>query len=1053
VKKLVPIVLALCCYATFCSPKDTTPPSSWGRTVEPMLSDGQTWQPCERLLMAADDVVADVRCGTNTLLDKQICDFGPAEAVRVLGSYKECTDRVIELLEPQAATNAAARSDLLAAYYIRAQRDKRATDLMKALQLAPGTTEKTPADVFNHALLLEAVGLDQEAIEQWNAFLSIGGKSPWTKDAREHRDRLENLQKTDAAVTWVRNRSELREALRTRDARKVSNLIAPSPSGAQAYLENELLAPWAAAPSPQTLQEALLLATAIDMATHDHFAHDVVTALQQPGHQTDLLREGHNLLAAARTGIRLGEKKDVLENYDRAARALAGGGSPLYLAVRLEAANYEIAQVLDTEQTLVNIESVEDALQTLNYPNLLAFARATHAYALTWTNPVQASALYTDALTAYTELQDEAQKAGMRARLAGVSGLLGDKELALHEAVVAMRGIHRIGGAERRHAVLGEISDAVLTFGEPAIALAYQNRAVAMLETDLTRTDPRQRGLISSAQKNLSIALRKRAGIHAALDQLKEARADLERAIRFLPEDDPKKKQGIERELWMRVEEMQGRLETDLEKAIAAFDKAIAHAKRDEFLSFRANLFAQRAEAKQKAHRPAAEIERDLREALDVLHKEETIVLRTRKAGQSEKIWNPYFARFQDTYARLMRHYVDTGEPWKAFEIAERARTIELMNLLQRFKGLSPAGPDRGKLGTDTFVVEYAVLSKRAYCWVVSDEGKRFFPLTIERTQMDALVNAMSAEAHRHVPDVEAFDAAARSAHAALFEAPMQWIRSRSRLPRIVIVPDGPMHGLSFAALRSAEQRYVIHDAIIEYAGSLKLYRHSLIRDAELTPVRSPTMLMVGNPRFERTRLTRDLRDLPHAETEARRIADAYGPGAETLLKGDATIERFLEMAQTKTIVHFAGHALVNPVNPERSMLLFAPSSGDNGSLYAADLLKKLKLDRTKLVVLAACSSAGGLPVGPEGVAPLVRPILAARVPAVVGSLWLVDDATAEKFFVSFHASYGKGEDAAAALRSAQLASIRSNDRNSVFAWAPYQVIGHSSSPFGGTQK
>ena len=145
--------------------------------------------------------------------------------------------------------------------------------------------------------------------------------------------------------------------------------------------------------------------------------------------------------------------------------------------------------------------------------------------------------------------------------------------------------------------------------------------------------------------------------------------------------------------------------------------------------------------------------------------------------------------------------------------------------------------------------------------------------------------------------------------------------------------------------------------------------------------------------------------------------------------------------------MHFAGHAIVNPWQPWRSLLLFAKSEEHSGVLDAEELVTRLKLDRTRLVVLAACSSAGGLPVGPEGVAPLVRPLIAAGVPAVIGSLWDVGDATAEELLVSFHRRYEQEGDAAEALRSAQLEMLGSGNPGlrPVLAWAAFQVIGHTS--------
>jgi CHAT domain-containing protein len=162
-----------------------------------------------------------------------------------------------------------------------------------------------------------------------------------------------------------------------------------------------------------------------------------------------------------------------------------------------------------------------------------------------------------------------------------------------------------------------------------------------------------------------------------------------------------------------------------------------------------------------------------------------------------------------------------------------------------------------------------------------------------------------------------------------------------------------------------------------------------------------------------------------------------------------ATVSVFLEAARQSTVVHFAGHAVSDPELPFRSSLLLAPTAGRTGTLHAEELVAELEAPTTRLVVLAACSSAGGAPIGPEGLSALVRPFFAAGVPGVVGSLWNVGDETTKELLVEFHRHFMAGEDAASALRSAQLALLKQQGSalQTAYAWAPFQVIGYASSP------
>jgi CHAT domain-containing protein len=106
-------------------------------------------------------------------------------------------------------------------------------------------------------------------------------------------------------------------------------------------------------------------------------------------------------------------------------------------------------------------------------------------------------------------------------------------------------------------------------------------------------------------------------------------------------------------------------------------------------------------------------------------------------------------------------------------------------------------------------------------------------------------------------------------------------------------------------------------------------------------------------------------------------------------------------------------------------------------------MLGALKLETTRLVIFSACNSAGGHPIGPEGLAALARPVIAAGSPAVMGSLWKVESRATEELLVRFHRYYAGGEDAARALRHAQLDLMK----DPVLFWAPFQLTGHAGPP------
>lgn len=977
-------------------------------------------------------------------------------ALEVLAAQPRCTDAAIAALERFAIAHAPAMSDVAAAYYVRAQREDRPSDFLRALQVAEQAvtvTPKLPAAHFNRALAQEALGLTVEAKESWNAFLALE-RSEWSNEARDHLQRLATL---DGAQQWVINSSRIPAALTARDEAALAKLIEPFPSSAERYLQTELLPQWAAKPTVEHLARAKFFAAVLARQTGDRYVVDAVNAITPAN--AAILQQAHLAFRDARSAERNLESQKA--DYQRASQLFARAGSPFRLFAEL---GYAVGVAFEKDdgvaRALKLIEPLEAEAAARGYGHLLARIQSVYANVLLYDSRyVDALTKYETARNGYGRTRDREGVATIHVRLIGIYRVLGQLEQAWREIVQAQRLKPHLVELRDRHLLVGETSETAVTLGHPRIALVYQNDALRRLRQQLDAL-PRDRVQeIKGLQRQIAIALRARAGIHLHLEQHERAKKDLDDAIRLSDGIDP----NLRRAVLARAKEVQGQLlsQSNPDRAVAAFDEALQLAAGSEYRTFGAALLAQRAEAQRRAGR-RAEAERDLRDALAELRKEEEQILEERRRGQHEDIWGRYFSRFQDAYHSLIRQLVDEGRHEEAFLYAERSRAFEPLDLILElpfvpgaFRELTPGGDAIGvarireSLPPGTSLIEYCVLDDRTYAWIVSRD--RFVPLTLPvgRAAIERWTETVQRAARDH--DVRAFEQGVEVPYAALLAEPLRSIGPETN--RLVFVPDGAMHGLPLGVLRDPlSKRRVIHRAPVESAGSAALYLFSLLRDRELAPP-NPSVLLVGDPAFNvHLPLARDLDALPYARLESQRIYELYAPDAELRISTDATVPEFLRVAQRHSIVHLAVHAIVNPQIPSRSVLLFAPSAQHSGALDAQELLTNLQLDRTRLFVLSACSSAGGLPVGPEGVAPLVRPLITSGVPGVVGSLWDVDDATAAHLLVSFHRHYRNGNDAAVALQRAQLELLEHKNPglSSVLAWAPFQVIGHASSPFTG---
>ena len=165
-------------------------------------------------------------------------------------------------------------------------------------------------------------------------------------------------------------------------------------------------------------------------------------------------------------------------------------------------------------------------------------------------------------------------------------------------------------------------------------------------------------------------------------------------------------------------------------------------------------------------------------------------------------------------------------------------------------------------------------------------------------------------------------------------------------------------------------------------------------------------------------------------------------PHATLLENESATLDALSRAVRGHDVLHFAAHAVANESFPWRSQLLLAPGPGAPDGAASLEALRAVDFSSLRLVVLSACRTASGPIARGEGVISLVRPFLEQQVPAVVGTLWDVEDAAARGMMTRFHAAYAKSRDPIRALQDAQRAMIAEGDRTlrSPRSWGAFIV-------------
>ncbi len=389
---------------------------------------------------------------------------------------------------------------------------------------------------------------------------------------------------------------------------------------------------------------------------------------------------------------------------------------------------------------------------------------------------------------------------------------------------------------------------------------------------------------------------------------------------------------------------------------------------------------------------------------------------------------------------RRMRRPVpdDAGLPELRREVAETRARLEARNVARR--GVE-AGRGRGipeslteiqaALPVDTAVLAYFVGDRRSHAWLLSRSELRRAVLPGRRALQD-LVNAF----------VEQQRAGRRSNPESTFSPILGGLLANASVKRLVILPDGPLNGLPFAALPipGAAHEILIGRFVISAAPSLALAltdpprrdpaqtRVAVISDPVYTPDDRRLTVASNSPSNYRGAEDSDQRlaRLPYSAIEARAVVQAF-EGADVIeLAGfNATARRVIELpSQDLAVLHFATHARASEDAPEQSALFLSEYAAD-GSVLSADRLTADDIARSGLhagiVVLSGCATGDGRELRGEGVLGLTYGFLANGSRTVVASLWPVEDALTARFMEEFYTAYKTSGRAADALRTAQL--------------------------------
>lgn len=306
-----------------------------------------------------------------------------------------------------------------------------------------------------------------------------------------------------------------------------------------------------------------------------------------------------------------------------------------------------------------------------------------------------------------------------------------------------------------------------------------------------------------------------------------------------------------------------------------------------------------------------------------------------------------------------------------------------------------------------------------------------------------------------------------------LFPGALETACRENSIERLVIVPEGPLYRIPFAALRDEpRKKYLIDEFETVVVPSVALWREC----RERVPAAAETALLgVAEP------LGSDLAGSGDADFIRERLAAELPPLPKIVLSGpDATRQRFLEAGQSSDMIHLLLHGSSEPSAPlstgspqarpngaatSRIELPSSEVTGEDARLMTDRELFRLvhegyRFPACRLMTMNVCysflesdpassieeteaesASAGAASPASAStgeVSGFPAAVLALGVPTLVASQWEVFREPGRLFFAAFYRHFARdGATAAAAYRQA-LADVRAQtdeDSGSDYRW------------------
>ncbi|HKY43046.1 MAG TPA: tetratricopeptide repeat protein [Pyrinomonadaceae bacterium] len=341
----------------------------------------------------------------------------------------------------------------------------------------------------------------------------------------------------------------------------------------------------------------------------------------------------------------------------------------------------------------------------------------------------------------------------------------------------------------------------------------------------------------------------------------------------------------------------------------------------------------------------------------------------------------------------------------------------------------------RPLLRRDTAILEYAISEEGVYLFVVTTNERKVSVNAYRQPLKPAEITLVAKDALSQQ--------AARDLYDVLIKPAEQQIATKSKL---IIIPDGVLWDVPFAALQPSPDQYVIDQKTLSFAISVSaltaMRKRRSIRPPAATVVAFADPVMTDEV-VERLKTT--YRDLPlqqttNTSTEIEQLRSIYGKTRSQFYTGVNARKQQALAASNHRLLHFATRAFLDQSVPLYSFIMLSPDASDDGLLRLWEITNLNS--RARVVVLPSSNLAQPRSQSGNALIAVSWAWFIAGTPNVVLSRWEADASSVTAFSSEFHRNLRRSSDTAETVRQSMLKLRQSKDRTP-YDWSGFMILGY----------